>query len=67
MNTLKSGEGSELKTTQSQWALGLEYKVSETSRLVGRYGNTGVKHADELLKDYDFSTTQTELFMTVDF
>lgn len=68
------------KIIQSQWALGLEYKVSETSRVVGRYGNVGVKNisgheeADavtgaivDMNKDYDFSATQVELFLNVDF
>lgn len=53
------------KLTQTQWAVGLEYKVTETSKVVGRYGNIGVKNADD--KTMDFSATQVELFMNVDF
>jgi len=73
-------EESTSKKIQSQMAIGLEYKVSETSKIIGRFGSVGVKNISgheevdpvtnavvDTNKEYDFSATQAELFMNVDF
>jgi len=52
------------KVTQSQWAAGLEYKVSNTSKVIARFGNVGAKYPDAI---DSFSATQTEVYLNVDF
>jgi hypothetical protein len=61
-----TGTTGKVKITQSQMAAGLEYKVSETGKVIGRFGKVAEKN-DAVLKANDFSVTQSELFLTVDF
>jgi hypothetical protein len=51
-------------TVQSQWAAGLEYRVSDASVVTGRFGQIAVENEDAA---YSFKQWQQELFLTVDF
>jgi hypothetical protein len=61
--------GVENTTTQHHWALGLEYKVAENMKVIGRYGQIGAKFDDSAAPttDLDFVIQQMEVFLTVDF
>ncbi|MBN1757375.1 MAG: hypothetical protein JW863_03600 [Chitinispirillaceae bacterium] len=52
------------EVVQSQWAAGLEYRVSEASVVTGRFGQVAVDYEDT---DQSFKQWQHELFLTVDF
>lgn len=56
--------------TQSHWAAGLEYKVNEDQKVIGRFGGLGADFEDSedpTVSDYNFRATQTEVYLMVNF
>jgi len=58
--------------TQSHWAAGLEYKVSEAQSVIGRVGQIGADFkgtspADSTISDFNFKALQVEAFLQVGF
>ncbi len=58
--------------TQLHWAVGLEYKVNEDQKVIGRFGEIGAdfesnRIGEETIADYNFRAKQVEVFLAVNF
>lgn len=69
---ITSGTAYERTVTQLHWAAGLEYKVNDNQKVVGRFGQLGADFestaaAESDISDYNFRAYQVDLSLLVNF